>query len=109
MPVGGEALARRFYANLLGLPETPKPAELAARGGVWFETNNVRIHLGVEQEFRPALKAHPGLLVRDLKALSLQLAGAGYELKPAEPLDGYVHVYVNDPFGNRLELLQRTE
>jgi len=60
----------------------------------------------VEQEFRPALKAHPGLLVRDLKALSLQLSSSGYELKPGEPLDGYEHVYVNDPFGNRLELLQ---
>jgi catechol 2,3-dioxygenase-like lactoylglutathione lyase family enzyme len=107
MPAAGETAARRFYSDLLGIPEVPKPPELARRGGVWFETQNVRIHLGVEQEFRPALKAHPGLLVRDLKTLSSQLAGAGYELKPAEPLDGYEHVYVNDPFGNRLELLQR--
>jgi catechol 2,3-dioxygenase-like lactoylglutathione lyase family enzyme len=106
MPVGKEAEARLFYADLLGIPEVPKPAELAKRGGVWFETGNLRIHLGVEQDFRPARKAHPGLLVHDLKTLSQRLASAGYELKPAEPLDGYDHLYLDDPFGNRLELLQ---
>jgi catechol 2,3-dioxygenase-like lactoylglutathione lyase family enzyme len=75
-------------------------------GGVWFETDHVRVHLGVEQDFRPAKKAHPGLLVRDVRALSQRLAAAGYEVISGEPLEGYDHIYINDPFGNRLELLQ---
>ena len=106
MPAGGEAAARHFYADLLGIPEVPKPADLSKRGGAWFETANIRIHLGVEQNFTPARKAHPGLLVIELKVLSFRLTNAGYEVTEAEPLEGYLHVYVNDPFGNRLELLQ---
>jgi catechol 2,3-dioxygenase-like lactoylglutathione lyase family enzyme len=105
MPTGREDDARRFYSGVLGIPEVQKPADLVRRGGVWFETGNLRVHLGVEQDFRPAQKAHPGLLVRDLKLLSKRLAGAGYDVKAGEPLEGYEHIYVNDPFGNRLELL----
>jgi catechol 2,3-dioxygenase-like lactoylglutathione lyase family enzyme len=67
------------------------------------------VHLGVEQDFRPAKKAHPGLLVRDLESLSVRLVKAGYEVTPGEPLEGYAHIYVTDPFGNRLELLQATK
>jgi len=74
-----------------------------------FETANVRIHLGVEQNFTPARKAHPGLLVTELKVLSLRLTNAGHEVTEAERLEGYQHVYVNDPLGNRLELLQELE
>lgn len=106
MPPGGEAAARRFYSDLLGIPEVPKPVELARRGGVWFETATIRIHLGVEQDFRPARKAHPGLLVADLQMLAEQLTNAGYNVTDGEPMQGYEHLYVNDPFGNRLELLQ---
>jgi catechol 2,3-dioxygenase-like lactoylglutathione lyase family enzyme len=106
MPAGGEATARRFYSELLGIPEVAKPVELARRGGVWFETAAIRIHLGVEQDFRPARKAHPGLLVRDLRTLAEQLTNAGYSIIEGEPMQGYEHLYVNDPFGNRLELLQ---
>jgi catechol 2,3-dioxygenase-like lactoylglutathione lyase family enzyme len=106
MPAGGEDAARRFYSGVLGIAEVRKPIELAKRGGVWFETDGVKIHLGVEQDFRPARKAHPGLLVRDLQSLSMRLAGAGHEVTNGEPLDGYQHIYVNDPFGNRLELLE---
>ena len=106
MPAGGEDAARCFYSVVLGVPEVPKPSELAKRGGVWFETDGVKIHLGVEQDFRPARKAHPGLLVRDLQSLSKRLAGAGHEVTNGEPLDGYQHIYVNDPFGNRLEFLE---
>ncbi len=105
MPPGREEEARRFYYGVLGIPEVQKPDDLAKRGGVWFERGNLRVHLGVEQDFRPARKAHPGLLVRDLKLLSKQLADAGYEVTTGEPLEGYEHIYVNDPFGNRLELL----
>jgi len=106
MPAEGESEARRFYADLLGIPEVPKPPDLAKRGGAWFETTNVRNHHGVELNFAPARKAHPGLLVIELKVLSFRLTNAGYEVTEAEPLEGYLHVYVNDPFGNRLELLQ---
>jgi catechol 2,3-dioxygenase-like lactoylglutathione lyase family enzyme len=105
MPAGREDDARRFYSGVLGIPEVQKPADLARRGGAWFETGDLRVHLGVETDFRPAHKAHPGLLVRDLKLLSKQLTDAGYEVTKGEPLEGYEHVYVNDPFGNRLELL----
>jgi len=107
MPEGGEEAARGFYSGLLGIPEVPKPPLQARRGGVWFETETVRIHLGVEQDFRPAKKAHPGLLVDDLRSLSKRLAGAGYEVVSGEPLEAYEHLYVNDRFGNRLELLHR--
>jgi catechol 2,3-dioxygenase-like lactoylglutathione lyase family enzyme len=106
MPAGGEPAARRFYSELLGIPEVPKPLELASRGGVWFESATIRIHLGVEQDFRPARKAHPGLLVADLRMLAEQLRNAGYNLIEGEPMQGFQHLYVNDPFGNRLELLQ---
>jgi len=106
MPIGGEESARNFYSSLLGIPEVPKPPEQAKRGGVWFETANVRVHLGVEADFRPARKAHPGLLVRDLQLLVARLRDVGGEVISGEPMEGYEHVYVNDPFGNRLELLE---
>lgn len=98
--------ARAFYRDLLGLPERPKPPKLAARGGCWFESGEVKIHLGVEQDFRPAKKAHPALLVSELLSLIETLEQAGVVLVDDEPLDGYERVYVHDPFGNRLELLE---
>ena len=106
MPANGEEAARRFYSGLLGIPEVPKPMPQAKRGGAWFETDHVKIHLGIEHDFRPARKAHPGLLVRDLRSLAQRLGNAGHEVTNGEPLEGYEHIYVNDPFGNRLELLQ---
>lgn len=107
MPAGEESRARRFYADLLGVPEVPKPAHLAVRGGAWFEKGSVKIHLGVDPVFRPAQKAHPGLLVTGLTDLLAALRAAGHDVTEGEPLDGYAHAYVNDPFGNRLELLER--
>ena len=106
MPPGGEAAAEAFYCDVLGLPRVPKPPLLAARGGCWFESATVKLQLGVEADFRPARKAHPALLVRDLPALVAQLAAAGVELVDDEPLPGYDRVYAYDPFGNRLELLE---
>ena len=106
MPADGEDDARRFYSGLLEIPEVQKPAELAKRGGAWFETSVVRVHLGVEADFRPAKKAHPGLLVQNLDSLVMRLRDAGYVVAGAEPMAGYNHVYVYDPFGNRLELLE---
>ena len=106
MPPGEEGAARAFYSGLLGLPERAKPAELARRGGCWFEGPGVKVHLGVEADFRAANKAHPALLVDDLAAMITVLEQAGVAITPDEPADGKARCYVNDPFGNRIELMQ---
>ncbi len=106
MPEGGEAEARRFYADLLGIPEVAKPPNLAARGGCWFEQAGLKVHLGVEREFLPARKAHPAFLVDDLSALISRLQAAGIPTTGDEPLAGFLRRYVSDPFGNRIELMQ---
>jgi catechol 2,3-dioxygenase-like lactoylglutathione lyase family enzyme len=109
MPAGGEERARAFYRDVLGIAETPKPANLAKRGGCWFERGDLKVHLGVEADFRPARKAHVALLVADLPALTEKLRAAGYALKEDEPLEGYQRIYVDDPFGNRIELMEPVE
>jgi catechol 2,3-dioxygenase-like lactoylglutathione lyase family enzyme len=106
MPEGGEEAARAFYTGLLGIAETPKPAHLAKRGGCWFEQGALKVHLGVEKTFQPAKKAHPAFIVEDLPALKQKLAAAGAALRDDEPLEGYDRIYVDDPFGNRLELME---
>ena len=108
MPHGGENRAREFYRDLLGIPEVPKPVALAERGGVWFQSDDVKVHLGVDVEFRAALKAHPAFLVRDLAALVQRLRAAGVAVVDDGLMPGYRRVYVTDPFGNRLELMERT-
>lgn len=105
MPAGEEERARAFYRDLLGLAETPKPPHLAARGGCWFEDGAVKIHLGVEADFRPARKAHPALVVDDVSALVRRLKAAGVRVVEDEPLEGWTRVYADDPFGNRIELM----
>ena len=105
----GEGEARAFYSGLLGIPEAPKPPSLARRGGAWFQDGQVKIHLGVERDFRPAQKAHPALLVRDLRALARTLAAAGVHVVEDDAMPGYDRVYVSDPFGNRLELMEARE
>lgn len=109
MPRGGEDRARGFYRDLLGLPEQPKPPDLASRGGCWFESDTVKIHLGVDHDFRPAEKAHPALLVVDLPALVRTMSDAGVNVVADDSLEGFHRVYVTDPFGNRLELMERAE
>jgi catechol 2,3-dioxygenase-like lactoylglutathione lyase family enzyme len=106
MPPGGEPRASEFYAGLLAIPEIPKPPHLAARGGCWFERGALKLHLGVEDDFRPARKAHVALIVSDLVALVGRLRAAGVEIVDDEPLDDYERCYVYDPFGNRLELME---
>jgi catechol 2,3-dioxygenase-like lactoylglutathione lyase family enzyme len=106
MPAGGEERATMFYDALLGLSRVDKPAHLARRGGCWFGAGSVRIHLGVEADFRPARKAHPALIVDSLDELVSALAGAGYVVSADAPLEGFERVYVDDPFGNRIELLE---
>ncbi|MEM8921856.1 MAG: VOC family protein [Actinomycetota bacterium] len=106
MPAGGEDEAVRFYQGLLEVPQVAKPPHLAVRGGCWFESDRVKIHLGVDPGFTPAGKAHPALLVSDLPALVDRLRAAGAVLRDDEPLEGFDRVYVDDPFGNRIELLE---
>ncbi|GAA2833101.1 glyoxalase [Nonomuraea rubra] len=101
-PAGSEPALRAFYAGVLGLREVPKPAELARRGGVWFRGEGMEVHLGVEEEFRPARKAHPAFLVDDLDAYAKKIPGAQEDTL----FPGYRRIYVSDPVGNRIELLQ---
>lgn len=107
MPAGEEEKAREFYINLLGFSEIQKPPELAKRGGAWFQSGSVQLHLGVEAGFKPARKAHPAFLVDDLAALITKIQNAGYETDTSQPpLDGYQRAHVFDPFGNRIELME---
>jgi hypothetical protein len=106
MPPGGEEQARRFYEGALGIPEVPKPQNLASRGGCWFERGSLKVHLGVEVDFHPARKAHPAFLVVDLPTLIERITRAGFAVSTDKPLDGYERVYISDPFGNRVELLE---
>ena len=105
MPAGEEDKARSFYVGILTLQEVPKPPNLAKRGGVWFELDSVRVHLGVEQPFHPAKKAHPAFLVKELDALIARCQQAGYEVTPDDQIPGVTRVYIHDPFGNRIELI----
>jgi catechol 2,3-dioxygenase-like lactoylglutathione lyase family enzyme len=109
IPPEGEENARGFYINILGFVEIPKPSELAKRGGAWFQTGNVQLHLGVEADFRPARKAHPAFLVDDLDVLISRAQSAGFEIDTSQPpLDGYKRAHVFDPFGNRIELMEKS-
>ena len=105
-PAGCEAEARAFYGELLGLEELPKPEPLRARGGCWFRAGAHELHVGVEDPFTPARKAHPGFVTDDLAAVAGRLRAAGIDVAPDESLPGVERAYVADPFGNRLELRQ---
>ena len=106
MPVGGEDAARAFYAGSLGLVEVPKPAALASRGGCWFERGPVRVHLGVEADHVPARKAHPGLVVAGLDALVGELERTWTTaVRWSDEIPGTRRCHVDDPFGNRIELI----
>jgi catechol 2,3-dioxygenase-like lactoylglutathione lyase family enzyme len=106
MPAGDEDRARAFYAGVLGMTEIAKPADLRARGGAWFSSGPVQLHLGVDPAFTPARKAHPALRCADLDALLIRLEVAGCDVILAGTFeDGARHAYVDDPFGNRIELI----
>jgi len=107
MPAGGEERARAFYSGVLGLREREKPPHLAAHGGCWFFGPGVELHLGVEEPFRPAAKAHPALLVADLASARAALAKHGVALAQGKLLAGYTRGDIADPFGNRIELMQK--
>lgn len=106
MPPGGEVDAIAFYEGILGIAHVPKPAHLAVRGGCWFEAGDLKVHLGVDHDFHPATKAHPAFIVEDVRGIAAVVAAAGFAVKDDEPLNGYDRVYVADPFGNRIELMQ---
>jgi catechol 2,3-dioxygenase-like lactoylglutathione lyase family enzyme len=106
MPPGGEGRAREFYAGVLALVEVAKPAHLAARGGCWFENATVRVHLGVEREFQPARKAHPAFRVGELASLVARCRDHGATVYDEEQREGERRAYVDDPFGNRIELIE---
>ena len=106
MPPGGEDAARAFYGRALAIDEVIKPPHLAPRGGCWFESGALKVHLGVEADFRPARKAHPAFIVTELGALVATLKSHGYAVVEDEPLEGYDRAYVDDPFGNRIELME---
>jgi catechol 2,3-dioxygenase-like lactoylglutathione lyase family enzyme len=106
MPAGGEPEARAFYEGVLGVPEVPKARLLNERGGCWFVQGELKIHLGVDPDFRPARKAHPALIVDDLNLLKAALLKAGHQFRPDDELEGYHRIYVDDPFGNRIELME---
>ena len=102
IPPGGEPVARRFYVDVLGLAEVAKPPALAVRGGAWFEAGETRIHVGVEAEFRPAKKAHPALLIEQLVEF---IRSSGLDARWSEEIPGTVRCHIDDPFGNRIELI----
>jgi predicted metal-dependent hydrolase/catechol 2,3-dioxygenase-like lactoylglutathione lyase family enzyme len=107
MPAGREADAEAFYTGVLGIPRVRKPSALARRGGCWFERDGLRVHLGVEDGFRPAHKAHPALAVRALPGLVERLRAMGVEVRAGDGVPGAQQAYVHDPFGNRIELIER--
>jgi len=106
IPRGGEVRARQFYGDVLGLTEVPKPEAMRVRGGMWFQAGPVQIHLGLEDDMRPSLKAHPALVVTGLDAYRARLAAAGFEWRDADDLPGTCRGHTWDPFGNRIELIE---
>lgn len=107
MPDGEERRAREFYVDVLGFTEIVRPETLGGRGGGWFRAGPVMLHLGVEPEFHPARMAHPAFVVSDLAPLIARCEAAGHPIEPAVALPGFNRVHVYDPFGNRLELMER--
>ena len=107
MPHGGEPHARKFWTGVMGLEEVAKPSHLAVNGGCWFQGEGLAIHCGVEDAFLPARRAHPALLVENLGALVAKLEASGVVFKEGKPLDGYRRGDIADPFGNRIELMEK--
>jgi catechol 2,3-dioxygenase-like lactoylglutathione lyase family enzyme len=106
MPAGREEEARAFYHGMLGLAEKTKPPQLVARGGCWFGNGAVTVHLGVDKNFVPGRKAHPAFIVDGLADLETKLKQAGYNVTEDEPIAGCDRRHVEDPFGNRIELIE---
>jgi catechol 2,3-dioxygenase-like lactoylglutathione lyase family enzyme len=108
-PENCEKEARKFYGEIIGLNEIPKPENLKGRGGCWFQIGSQELHIGVQPDFTPATKAHPGLLVEDLDNLRHCLIERGIQVKEDTPINGRTRFFVSDPFGNRIEFLEYHE
>jgi catechol 2,3-dioxygenase-like lactoylglutathione lyase family enzyme len=109
IPVGGEGRAREFYSGILGLSEVEKPAEMAGRNSIWFAAGAANVHLGIELDFHPAKRAHPALVVEGLDEILASCERAGLPTKPDTSFSGFRRFHVFDPFGNRLELMERAK
>ncbi|EDL63126.1 VOC family protein [Bacillus sp. SG-1] len=105
-PAGSEDRERQFYGKVLGMKEMEKPEKLKAGGGCWFHCGNQELHIGVETDFSPALKAHPGIVVKNIEAVRSRLEENGYEVKEDTKIEDRKRIFVNDPFGNRVEFLE---
>lgn len=105
-PEGCESEARKFFTDLLGWTEIPKPENLRKRGGVWFQCGSHQVHIGIQKDFVPAKKAHPAFHVENLDELRNYLEQKGIQAIDDEPLEGAKRFYLADPFGNRLEFLE---
>ena len=109
IPVGGEERARAFYTGILGLSEVEKPPAMAGRNSIWFAAGAANVHLGIEPDFHPAKRAHPALVVEGLDEILVLCERAGLPTKPDTSFYGFRRVHVFDPFGNRLELMERAK
>lgn len=105
-PKGAEQEARKFFSDRLGLEEVEKPESLKGRGGVWFRLANQQLHIGIEEPFSPATKAHPAFEVENIEELKLHLKQQAISFIVDEKLPHADRIYLNDPFGNRLEFLE---
>ena len=105
MPLGAERTARRFYCDVLGMEEVPKRADMLKKGGVWFQSGDLQIHLGCETDFHPAAKTHPGLRCGDYDALVARLSENGFDPVDDNRIPGPRRCHIHDPFGNRIELI----
>ena len=104
-PPDSEELARKFYGEILGMREIPKPENLKARGGCWFQCGAQEVHIGIQADFTPAKKAHPGFTVHALQQLKTRLEEADYIISEEPPIAGRERFFTHDPFGNRIEFL----
>ena len=105
-PSSSEEAARQFYGDLLGLEEIPKPENLRVRGGCWFQFGSHEVHIGIQNDFIPSKKAHPGFTVNALEELKVRLENAGYSISEESPIEGRSRFFTHDPFGNRIEFLE---
>lgn len=105
-PKGSEETARNFFMNILGFTEVEKPEGLKKRGGVWFQCKKIKIHIGIEEPFSPARKAHPAFEIENIEELKKHLIKNGVDIIEDIKLPGANRCYISDPFGNRIELLE---